>query len=219
MEPHCFYDHALEHHAVQRGHHSYNCPVCVLFYGWDESRPSPNLIEHLKETHPEMEGASANAQSYVPDEEAAFDLDQASVGSQCARLTLRESDCFGALECPICLSEFFAGQAAVRMDCFCLFHMECVSAWFDKVRCVCGSGGDGDSNARHAERRTALSYAHVLNTRLGVRVAMMLVALLLFCVCQAQVRRCWALRGISLFLTACAASGHLGCVLHRGAAD
>lgn len=133
MEPCCLFDHVFASHEANHDHER-ACPICVLFYGWDDSRPSGNLLAHLRQTHPEMDGASRSAaMQHLPDNEADFDLDRASLGSSYARILLKESDTLTAdQECPICLVEFAPGQSAVRMDCWCLYHSDCLTAWWDK---------------------------------------------------------------------------------------
>lgn len=136
LEPCCLYDHVFSEHVDDVNGHSHACPVCVIFYGFSAGPNPGSLLTHLQSTHPEMEGASVSAAvQNRPDEEADFDLNSDAVGSRFARLVLRESDAqmLGTdQECPICLVEFARGQAVVRMDCWCLFHDDCVSAWFDK---------------------------------------------------------------------------------------
>jgi hypothetical protein len=82
-----------------------------------------------------MEGAAQTASAssaYIPDSEKEFDLKNTSFGSSFSKLVLRESEQFSPVECPICFVEFAGGQSAIRLDCFCLFHTDCATAWFEK---------------------------------------------------------------------------------------
>ena len=34
-------------------------------------------------------------------------------------------------ECPICFEEYEAGAKAARLECWCVYHLECIAAWRD----------------------------------------------------------------------------------------
>ena len=129
------------------------CPICVSFYGGDPTILEKDLVVHLRETHPEMAGATNELkrskvsrlrsffccffsdiffQSIISADPFDLAKEAAIMGSAFAALVLRENECGG--ECAICLGEFEAGQAAMRMNCFCLYHSECICAWFAKSK-------------------------------------------------------------------------------------
>jgi len=53
------------------------------------------------------------------------------VGTRYIVDTLQDDD---GRECTICFEEFHKGDMIARMDCFCIFHKNCLERWFNKVR-------------------------------------------------------------------------------------
>jgi len=142
LEPAMLFDHVMQTHEAHPGAlHRRSCPVCVLFYGGDPGQAANHLPTHLREHHPEMEGASRNVRSRPSpaeelDEQFDFAEQAQTVGTAFASLVLRESDVapMAQLECAICLDVFAPGQAVLRMDCFCLYHDSCLKSWFQKCQ-------------------------------------------------------------------------------------
>eukprot|EP01121_Diplochlamys_sp_Union-15-3_P001051 TRINITY_DN10912_c0_g1_i1.p1 TRINITY_DN10912_c0_g1~~TRINITY_DN10912_c0_g1_i1.p1 ORF type:complete len:199 (-),score=14.03 TRINITY_DN10912_c0_g1_i1:82-678(-) len=126
--PHCskvmqaklFVDHILQVHA-KASSHAYSCPICSL--GGDEYQvtQSTNLLSHIQKIHADLMGKSSALNvadlksslltSAYLDEILASDINK---------------------ECPICYETFQRGQAAARLQCFCLYHKVCIDDWFSR---------------------------------------------------------------------------------------
>ncbi|EGC37916.1 hypothetical protein DICPUDRAFT_97086 [Dictyostelium purpureum] len=85
-------------------HHSHKCPLC--------SEKTSNLISHLSKSHIK-----------VPQK-------QVGVGYSTSIL---EQD-LGEQECAICLEEFYQGQEVARLECWCIFHTNCILAYITKSK-------------------------------------------------------------------------------------
>lgn len=125
LDPSTFYDHAFEKHSTCATQ-SHVCPICVMFYGLNASSASSlsaNLLTHLHDQHPEMQGAARRASQ------------TGSLHDNFARFVVQPlQPCPG--ECPICLGDFEVNHSVVRMECFCVFHDACISLWWAKKKHV-----------------------------------------------------------------------------------
>ena len=61
--------------------------------------------------------------------------DNSNVGSRYVVQVLEEDMKEG--ECSICFEEFKKGESIARLECFCIFHQECVINWFKKSNNKC----------------------------------------------------------------------------------
>ncbi|KAN0033346.1 hypothetical protein ACTA71_002770 [Dictyostelium dimigraforme] len=99
-----FINHCNEKHLLDDVH-SYKCPLC--------NEKSPNLISHLSKTHIRVQQK------------------QVGVGYSTSIL---ENDLSEDVECPICLEEFTKGQSVARLECWCIFHTNCISEYLLKSK-------------------------------------------------------------------------------------
>ncbi|KAH3756980.1 hypothetical protein Pelo_11198 [Pelomyxa schiedti] len=98
-------------HSVLEESHSTFCPVCKL---QGEALPPSNLIEHLTTSHGEL----LQPEVVVPE-----------LGSGYVERTL---DAPAGAECSICLATLYTNDVVATLDCFCMFHKECINNWFAK---------------------------------------------------------------------------------------
>eukprot|EP01132_Coremiostelium_polycephalum_P009236 gene9236-11316_t len=101
-----FVSHCMDSHYLE-GDHNHKCPLCKV--------DCNNLISHLSKTHISL--PSIKKQSFV------------GVGYSTSVL---EQD-LGELECAVCLEEFYRGQTVARLECWCLFHIDCITSYITKT--------------------------------------------------------------------------------------
>lgn len=134
LAPACFYDHVFEEHASEAvSNHLLVCPICVAFFAVDPGTVQPaSLLLHLRATHRDMEGASAsiygNVEPFAPPSPEHYSGPM-EIGNDFTSFRLTAAM---QVECLVCLDEFETGQEVIRMECFCLFHKDCVSSWWHK---------------------------------------------------------------------------------------
>ncbi|KAK5574966.1 hypothetical protein RB653_010221 [Dictyostelium firmibasis] len=99
-----FINHCNEKHLLDDSH-NYKCPLC--------NEKSPNLISHLSKAHLRVQQK------------------QVGVGYSTSIL---DNDLSEDIECPICLEEFIKGQNVARLECWCIFHTNCISEYLLKSK-------------------------------------------------------------------------------------
>jgi len=101
-----FTRHCTDNHFLENSH-SYKCPLC--------NEKATNLMSHLSKSHrpqPIARHVGVRYSEYVLEE----DIDDK--------------------ECPICFDDFTKGQTIARLECWCVFHLGCVSDYIaDKKVC------------------------------------------------------------------------------------
>lgn len=112
-----------------------SCPICEHETGTTYTpNENTNLLQHLGNAHgdlAEMHQALMMSRSmYVEQCIKPVELPkEVGKGSQVQTLRDKVPD----QECQICLLDFNKGDRVTWMDCFCVFHEECIETWFKKV--------------------------------------------------------------------------------------
>ncbi|KAF2078119.1 hypothetical protein CYY_000590 [Polysphondylium violaceum] len=101
-----FNRHCTETHLLENSH-NHKCPIC--------GEKTGNLISHLSKSHQPVQTVR-------------------HVGVRYSVSTL-EAD-IDDKECAICFDDFKEGQAVARLECWCVFHLNCVSGYIDDKK-VC----------------------------------------------------------------------------------
>ena len=65
---------------------------------------------------------------------SVFEAENVSTGGEALEDVLKED--VPNKECIICFDNFYAGDEITRLDCWCMFHRDCIHEWFDKQNCV-----------------------------------------------------------------------------------
>ncbi|EFA83575.1 C2H2-type zinc finger-containing protein [Heterostelium album PN500] len=101
-----FVVHCSDSHFLENNH-NLECPLC--------NTKTSNLISHLSKKH-----------IVLPVKKESF----VGVGYS---TNILDHD-LGDLECPICLEEFYKGQNVARLECWCIFHTDCISGYLLKAK-------------------------------------------------------------------------------------
>ncbi|KAL6080570.1 RING-type domain-containing protein, variant 2 [Balamuthia mandrillaris] len=109
------------------------CPICFLETGELFSpNENTNLLSHLNQTHrdaAELRKAIMESERAFLNQQRGFVELPTTIGKGYMAHTL-DKDL--EQECIICTDEFAKGDTVARLECFCVFHQECIDGWFKK---------------------------------------------------------------------------------------
>ena len=122
MEAKDFPRHTIDRHTQ----HSQRliCPICDLE---GDGKLQENLHHHLSTVHEELLRIKAEPIA----EDLGIYSDYIPTGQNFVETTF---DLAKTQECTICFEDFEKGTQIVRMDCFCIYHVTCISTWFAKQK-------------------------------------------------------------------------------------
>jgi len=119
MEAKFFVDHALSHHSTSP--QNFACPICYLLTGVIYApKNDTHLLNHLTEHHGDLIGKGRNNGTNA----FLLELDYGNSGVE--EVLQRDLD----QDCLICMEGLKSGERVERLDCFCVFHKDCIEHWF-----------------------------------------------------------------------------------------
>ncbi|GMM40786.1 phosphatidylinositol-3-phosphate-binding ubiquitin-protein ligase [Hanseniaspora uvarum] len=70
-----------------------------------------------------------------------YDISQQEIDARQQKLSDRDDD--NDFECPICFELFEANEKVGRLECLCMYHYDCIKAWFKKKKEKLNNKSDG----------------------------------------------------------------------------
>jgi len=129
-------EHVRAHHDNQN--HNLVCPICPIT--GREQRREDNLMEHLNNQHDVFHQSRArpaqNQNTYYAPRPSSVTPIQGPYMELSAVRTLQELLPEDKSECPICFEDLLPGEKVVYLQCLCIFHENCIQAWWRKHKKV-----------------------------------------------------------------------------------
>jgi len=145
LKPDFFPTHVTSRHFAEVNQ-NYACPLCTQYE--ENSRHNTNLLDHLADTHFDLIGIYDNVisndgfvkleippitTSVTPTRKVSHDdlfsrLETQPNNHYLAAMVLKE---LPNQECSLCLQIFQKNEISARLECWCLYHQECIDLWWN----------------------------------------------------------------------------------------
>eukprot|EP01125_Pyxidicula_operculata_P000488 TRINITY_DN10510_c0_g1_i1.p1 TRINITY_DN10510_c0_g1~~TRINITY_DN10510_c0_g1_i1.p1 ORF type:complete len:319 (+),score=37.51 TRINITY_DN10510_c0_g1_i1:38-958(+) len=128
-----FYEHVSQLHSSEPQAHA--CPICTLIDGAPyEINASTNLLSHLETAHGGVKPVNSTVVAPQPTPTVVSTHSVSHSGGENQAFTIESfKQITENSECAICREEYQPSQPVARLQCLCLFHVDCIKNWFMKT--------------------------------------------------------------------------------------